>query len=164
MDNSNLIHHIPSLLGITTALFFSGTHFSASQLTLPTLYKLPSATSTSIFSEFYYRGIPVVVPLALSSSLSFATAAILASSSDQKIGYGIAAAATIAPLAWTQAVIRGVNLQLIAMAEDARLREKKGEGEVKDLLKKWKWMNNVRAGLALVGGVVGLSTFVREMQ
>ena len=163
MDTSNVADHIPSLTGLSIAFFLSGTHFSASQLTLPVLYNLPSATSTSIFSEFYYRGARTVVPLALVSSASFATAAVIAISSNERTGYGIAAAATVSPLAWTGLVISSVNSQLIAMAGDARIREKEGDGKVRELLKKWKWMNNVRAGLAFVGGVVGLSTFVARV-
>lgn len=163
MENSNLAHHIPSLIGLSTAFFLSGTHFSASQLTLPILYHLPTATSTAFFSDFYYRGARTVAPLALVACFSFATAAVLAPPGNQRIGYGIAAGAAISPLAWTVTVIASVNSQLLEMSKDARMRDKMGEEKVRDLLKTWKWMNNVRAGLALVGGAVGLSTFVMEV-
>jgi hypothetical protein len=51
----------------------------------------------------------------------------------------------------------------LATVGDERIREKADHAEVEGLLRKWKWMNNVRAGMALVGGVVGLSAVMNVL-
>jgi len=50
----------------------------------------------------------------------------------------------------------GVIQRLLAISGDARLQEKVAVGEIDGLLGSWGWMNFVRSGLAVVGGMVGL--------
>lgn len=153
MDNPTVLR-TASLLGLSTSLYLSGIYFSASHLTIPIIRRLPVETSTSAFTELYYRGAKTVVPLALFSTFCTGVSAYLGPS--KRVGYAITAVATIASLPWTGVVMKGVNERLIAIGKEAHAREKTNEGEVEQLLRQWKWMNNVRAGLAAVGGIVGL--------
>ncbi|EXJ80036.1 hypothetical protein A1O3_08322 [Capronia epimyces CBS 606.96] len=143
-----------ALLGLSTSLYLSGVHFSASQLTLPILYRLPAATSTSIFTELYYRGAKTIVPLALLSSLSTGLAAIL--DPERRVGYAVAAGLTLATLPWTRLAMTGTIETLIGLSNDAAAREKVQDGEVEGLLRRWNWMNLVRSVLDGMGGIVAL--------
>ncbi len=154
MDNTNILR-TSALLGLSSSFWLSGIYFSASQLTLPLLYRLPAETSTNIFTELYYRGAQTIVPLALLSTLSTGLSAYL--DPERRSGYAVAATATISSLAWTAAFMSGTINRLIAISKDANLQEKAGpSGEVEMLLRRWKWMNNVRAGLCAVGGLLAL--------
>lgn len=142
------------ILGLTSSIFLSGVCFSSSQLTLPILYRLPTATSTTIFTEFYHRGTATVLPFVVASTLSSATVAYLVPA--QRSAHILAGAATFATLPWTIVVMmRGIQ-RLLKLDESEVDREKAGKEEVVRLLKQWRWMNNVRSVLALVGGVVGV--------
>ncbi|GME24760.1 hypothetical protein BKCO1_23000136 [Neofusicoccum parvum] len=153
MDQTTLLR-TTSILGFTSSIYLSGIYFSSSHLTLPILYRFPSSTSTSIFEEFYYRGAITVVPLALFSTLSSGVSAYL--QPEKRASFAAAAALTIGTLAWTRAAMMGTIEALVGAARDEKVREKVGENGVVEGLKRWKWMNMVRAGLALAGGVVGL--------
>lgn len=52
------------------------------------------------------------------------------------------------------------NHALIAASKNERSRERLGEQGIVDALKRWRWMNFVRAGLGLVGGIAGLVAFM----
>jgi hypothetical protein len=153
MDSSTILRST-SLVGFSSSLFLSGIYFSSSHLTLPLLYHLPTDISTSAFTTLYYSGANTVVPLAIFSSLCSGVAAYL--DPPKRVGYAIAAVSTIASLPWTLVVIAKTNETLIAMSKDAHVREKAKAGEVEALLRRWTWMNMVRAGMAAVGGIVGL--------
>ncbi|KAH7065326.1 hypothetical protein B0J12DRAFT_31302 [Macrophomina phaseolina] len=73
---------------------------TSSQLTLPILYCLPSATSTSFFVELYYRGAATVVALALFSSLCSGLRVYL--QPGKRASFAGAAALSLATLGWTQ--------------------------------------------------------------
>ena len=73
----------------------------------------------------------------------------------------MAGAATFATLPWTILVMMGGIQRLLNLNESEVEREKAGKDEVVRLLKQWRWMNNVRSALALVGGLVGLWSLVR---
>lgn len=146
-------------LGLTSSIFLSGIYFSSSHLTLPILYRFPSSTSTSIFTEFYHRGLTTVVPLALASTLSSATAAYLVPA--QRTNHVIAGAATFATLPWTAVVMMSTIQRLIELNESEVEREKSGTEEVMRLLKRWKAMNMVRSAMAMVGGLVGLMALIK---
>ncbi|OJD34463.1 uncharacterized protein BKCO1_23000136 [Diplodia corticola] len=153
MEPSALVR-TTAILGFSSSIYLSGIYFSSSQLTLPILYRLPSATSTSVFDEFYHRGAVTVVPLALASTLCSGLAAYL-----QPVGratFACAGALTIATLGWTRLAMMGTIDALIAAANDERVREEMEAGEVVEKLKTWRWMNMVRAGLSLAGGMAGL--------
>ena len=138
---------------------------------MPILYGLPSATSTPLWADLFWRGFRSLVPLAVFSGLSSATASFFSTSSSggaasdasikrARIGYAVAAIVTLLPLLWTKVLMQSVNDQLLLLSKDERARTKVGEEGARLLLKKWKWVNNVRAGLALVGGMGGIYTFV----
>ena len=51
----------------------------------------------------------------------------------------------------------GTNFRLTELADGGeRVLKKAREGEVKELIARWGWMNGVRAGIAGVGSVIGL--------
>jgi Domain of unknown function (DUF1772) len=144
--------------GLTSSIFLSGTYFSSSKLTLPILYRLPTATSTSVFSEFYYRGPIAVVPMAIVSTLPFGTVAYLLP--EQRTTWGTAAIAPILTLPWTTMIMMGMIQRLLKLDQDKVEREKAGPEGVVRLLKMWRWMNFVRSGMALVGGGVAACTLI----
>ncbi|KAJ9637569.1 hypothetical protein H2204_004718 [Knufia peltigerae] len=155
--DSNTILRTTSILGLSSSLFVSGVSFSQSYLTIPLFIGLPQETTTPLFKDLYYSGAKLIVPLALTSTLSTATAAYL--DVEKRTGYAVAAAATVSILPFTAAVMFKCIHRLIAIADDAKVREKTQPGEVDGLLNQWKWMNFVRAGLSGVGGVVGLLVY-----
>ncbi|KIW20370.1 hypothetical protein PV08_00945 [Exophiala spinifera] len=156
MDSTTVLR-ATSFLGVSSSIWLSGISFSQSYLTIPLLVGIPSETSTALFKDLYYSGAKLIVPLALTSTLSTATAAYL--DAEKRAGYAVAAAATISILPFTAAVMFPCIHRLIAIADDAKVREKTQPGEVAGLLTQWKWMNYVRAGLSGVGGVVGLLVY-----
>lgn len=147
-----------AFIGGISSLLLSGINFSASQLTLPILYRLPDVTSTSVFQQLFYRGGAIIVPLTIISTLTTGFSAYLDPS--KRPGFAAAAVASFASLPWTAVVMRPTILRLIALANDERSRQKAEGKEVVSLLKTWRWMNNIRAGLAMVGGVTGLAVLL----
>jgi NADH:ubiquinone oxidoreductase subunit 6 (subunit J) len=145
-------------VGLTSSIFLAGTYFSSSQLTLPILYRLPTATSTSVFSEFYYRGAIAVVPMAIVSTLSFGAVAYLLP--EQRTTWGTAAIAPILTLPWTALIMMGTIQRWLKLDQDKVEQEKASTEEVVGMLKTWRWMNFVRGGMALVGGGVSAWTLV----
>lgn len=158
MDNLTILR-TASLVGLSSSIYLSGVHFSASQLTLPILYRLPTQTSTSIFTELYYRGASTIVPLVLLSSLSTGIAAFL--DPARRVEYAFAAGLTFATLPWTRVAMADNIEKLIAIAEDATLREKVPAAEVERLLRQWTWMNMVRSVLDGLGGIVALLAVIK---
>lgn len=163
-----------SLLGLTTSLYASGIHFSASHLTIPLLLPLPTQQSLPAFKTLYNRGAQLLVPLTLLSVLSSATASYLSPSTplnplrnprgvSARLGYAIAALSTVSALVWTAAVMLGDIGRMLELDEQLVGKKGRGEGtereEVERLLRRWRWQNLVRAGCGLVGGVVGLGVF-----
>ena len=63
-------HHNPTaqVLSLTSSIFVSGVNIGASRLTIPILYTGPVSISTSIFTEFYTRGVVTLVPFCLCST------------------------------------------------------------------------------------------------
>ncbi|KAL6243143.1 hypothetical protein RBB50_009694 [Rhinocladiella similis] len=156
MDSKTILR-ATSFLGLSSSIWVSGISFSQSFLTIPLLLGLPSETSTPIFKDLYYSGATLIVPLAVTSALSTATAAYL--DAEKRTGYAVAAVATISILPFTAAFMFKCIHRLIAIADDAKIREKTQPGEVDGLLTRWKWMNFVRAGMSGIGGVVGLLVY-----
>jgi hypothetical protein len=148
----------PAFVGGISALLLSGVNLSASQLTLPILYRLPDVMSTSVFKQLFYRGGAVIVPLTIISTLTTGFSAYL--DPAKRLGFAAAAIASFASLPWTALIMRPTILRLIELADDEKVREKAHEKEVVSLLKTWRWMNNIRSGLALIGGVTGLAVLL----
>ena len=140
-------------LSFTTSLILAGMNFSASQLTLPTLYPLAPSTSTPIFRNIYLRGAATLVPLGIFSASCSALVAYQHPSPSQQQLWAAAGVATISQLPWTLLVMKGTidRLNMFAISGKGG-----GKEEVVVLLKRWAWMNFVRGGLAMVGGVVGV--------
>lgn len=68
----------------------------------------------------------------------------------------MAGVATITQLPWTLLVMMPGIKKLNAVAESKIEQEKADGKEVAGLLREWAWMNVVRGGFALVGGLVGV--------
>ncbi|GAM87375.1 hypothetical protein ANO11243_053990 [Dothideomycetidae sp. 11243] len=163
-------------LGVTAALVYSGFSFGASYLTVPLVIPLPARHATVFFRDFFYNGATAMVPLSLLGAAACATGSYVLRSNARSaegvvrvlgqevrastLGY-IAAAALMAGLPWTQAVMMAVNNRLIALAADPGASDR-AAAEVVDLLRQWRWMNFVRSTLGLVGGVLGLSAIVGQ--
>lgn len=160
MDTPTLLRTTTGL-GILASLILSGIGLGTSHITLPFLYPLAPSTSTPLFTQLYHRGAATIVPLGLFGAFCLGASAYL--DPEKRTAYAIAGLATLSQLLWTLVVMMGINQRLLAIAGDGRIREKVDHAEVEGLLRKWKWMNNVRAGMALVGGVVGLCTVMNVL-
>lgn len=93
------------------------------------------------------------MPLSIISTTFFAASAY--GDPSRRVGYTVAGALAIASMPWTVAVMGGMNQELLAMSTDGNMREKVGEEGVRRLLRRWIVLNGVRAGFALVAGIVG---------
>ncbi|KAK6439425.1 hypothetical protein LTR95_004373 [Oleoguttula sp. CCFEE 5521] len=143
------------MIAIPLALTSAGYGFSASQNTVPRLYKEPAKTATSIFAHVFHTGGQFVVP---STLLSVASSAFLAYSIPrQRQVWGTVAVTTLAALPWTWVVMMPGIKRLLAISEDEKLQHKcGGSGEHTYLLKKWVGQNYVRASFFLIAGLIGL--------
>ena len=157
MDSSTVLR-TTSLLGFSSSIFLSGVYFTSSQVALPTLFGLPVGTSTAGFNTLYHRGLNVVAPLVAVSALSASTSAYL--DPKRRTMYATAGVITFATLPWTRVVMWNCIQRLIAISTDATLQEKVQVSEVESLLRQWGWLNFARAGMAAVGGIVGLLAVV----
>ncbi|KAF2717445.1 hypothetical protein K431DRAFT_189516, partial [Polychaeton citri CBS 116435] len=144
------------LVGLTSSLFISGINFSAGHLTLPILYRLPGGTASDIFQELYFRGAWTVAPLAILSTLSSGTAAYLAGPGNTRLLWAAVGGATISTQIWTAFFMMPTNNELIRISqvpEGEKREEEAKKAGVNKLLRKWVWMNHVRAALAATGGL-----------
>lgn len=141
-------------LGLTSSLVLAGINLGSSFLTVPLLYKQPTSVSTTIFREFYINGAITLVPLGIFSGACSALAAYLVPS--ERTLWAIASTFTLAQLPWTLIVMMSTNNRLCGIAVSPVEQEKVAAKEVVNLLQRWAWMNIVRGGLALVGGVTGV--------
>lgn len=141
------------VLSLTTSLVLSGANFGASALTLPKLYSRPPSVSTPIFEELYTRGGLALVPLGIFSASCSAIVAY--SIPSQRSLWAAAGLATIGQLPWTLLVMMPGIKRLNAIAASTALQEVANREEVTGLLMEWAWMNVVRGGFALIGGLIG---------
>jgi hypothetical protein len=141
-------------VGITSSLLLSGIYAGSSLLTMPILYRLPSATALDFWAEFFNRGFVTVVPLAVAGTVTFATTAYL---EPEKRRESIAASVfVISTLAWTQLTMMGGIDRLLQLNNSSAELTKAGSGEVLALLQTWTWKNTVRSVLAGLGGIAGI--------
>ncbi|ETN41893.1 uncharacterized protein HMPREF1541_03832 [Cyphellophora europaea CBS 101466] len=147
-------------IGITCALLHSGISAGSSLLTLPILQRLPAGTALDIWTEFFDRGLAVVVPLAIASTVASATAAYL--TPPKRNTLAAAGGLVISTLIWTALVMAPGIQRMILLNDSAAELEKAAAGEVLALLKAWSWQNMVRFALSGAGGVVGLWALVQS--
>lgn len=146
------------VLGLTSSLLLSGVNIGSSVLTIPILYTRPTSISTPIFAEFYTRGAVTLVPLGLFSASCSALVAYLLPS--QRNLWAIASVAAFAQTPWTLLVMMKTNNRLNTIAASKDEQEKASKEEVVGLLRQWSWMNIIRGGLPLVGGLIGVWAIV----
>jgi Domain of unknown function (DUF1772) len=146
------------IIGLTTSLFLSGVNAGASYLTLPILFTQPPSVSTPIFQTLYKRGAVSLPPLAVFSSLCSAYLAFALP--EQRSLYVVASMGTLAMIPWTLVAMMETNNRLCAIADSKIEQEKVKSEEVEALLRKWTWMNYVRSGLMMVGGLTGLFALI----
>lgn len=72
--------------------------------------------------------------------------------------YAVAGGLALAALPWTTLIMMKTIQTLLSVSRDEKVRQKIGQEGTVALLKQWKWMNMVRAGLTLAGGMVGVLT------
>ncbi|OIW35449.1 DUF1772-domain-containing protein [Coniochaeta ligniaria NRRL 30616] len=154
MAQAETLLRATSLVAVTSAIWQSGIHFSNSQLVLPILYRQPVGVSTAVFAELFRRGTNAIVPLMAITALATGTSAYL--DPQKRMQYAASGLLTLSILPWTIFVMMGVIQQLITIAEDPKIQEKTSHAAVEGLLRSWTWMNFVRAGLSLAGGLVAL--------
>jgi hypothetical protein len=148
------------VLGLTTSILLSGVNIGTSFLVLPILYTRPTSITTPIFSELYTKGAITLVPLGIFSASCSALIAYLDPS--QRNLWAFAAVATASQTPWTVLVMMKTNNRLNAIAASEKEQEKASDQEVVALLKQWTWMNFVRGGLALAGGLAGVWALVER--
>lgn len=157
MAQAETILSVTSAVAVTSSIWLSGIYFSNSQLVLPILYRRPVGISSTIFAELFQRGTNTIVPLMVVSALASGASAYL--DPQKRVQYAVSGLVTLSTLPWTIFVMMGVIQRLIAIAEDPRLLEKTDQTAVEGLLRSWTWMNFVRAGLSLAGGLGALVQF-----
>jgi hypothetical protein len=153
MDNSTLLR-ATSLVGLSSSLCLSATYFGSTAVALPLLYGLGVNNSSKGFNLLYNNGLRVVAPLAAIAAVSYGTAAYLDPS--KRTGYAIAAVASFASIPFTIVFMSTVINRVIEISKDVRLQEKVTVPEVEAMLTQWGRMNLARAGMAGVGGIIGL--------
>ena len=144
------------LIAIPSAFLLSGYYTSASQNSLPLLYKQPASISTPFFTGVYNRGFAVAVPLTLISTTAFSFLAY--SLPAQRTMYAGTAGVVFSALPFTvAAMLPGIN-RLMEIGKGGALVQEKAErsGEVTRLLKAWAAQNWVRMGMSFAGGIGGL--------
>lgn len=143
------------LISLPTAFMLSGYYISASQNTLPNIYKAPTSIATKTFAGVYHRGMPVAVA---GSLISTAGASYLAYTlPGQRTQYAAMASIMVSGLPFTRVVMmRGIK-RLIGISEDEREAEKAGvNGEAERLLRAWAAQNYIRCILSFAAGLIGL--------
>lgn len=155
---SSTLGNISLVLGISSSLLVSGTHFSSSLLTVPLLYNLPADTSVQVFSNFYRSSAKIAAPLTAFSTTMLGLSAYFLAGSRQwfNIALGHAAGLTFAAFFWKKLVMMGVTGVLLDNSAGVKLTDEVDQAEVERLLRKWKWMNLVRGCFIFSGGLVGL--------
>lgn len=154
MAQAETILRATSVVAVTSSIWLSGIYFSNSHLVLPILYRQPVGVSSTIFAELFKRGTNTIVPLMAISTLATGTAAYL--DPQRRMQYAIAGIVTLSTLPWTIFVMMRVIQQLITIAEDPKVQEKKADAAVEELLRSWTRMNYVRSALSLAGGLIAL--------
>lgn len=143
-------------VGITSSLLCSGVFFSSSWMVVPMLYDRAIPVSTSIFSEFYYRGLATVAPLSAIAAVGFGTAAYFNPARRNELA--VAAALSLTPLVWTRFAMQTTIETLLKASDSVVEQEKLGGQEVVRLLKQWVLMNYVRVFALGGAGATGLWT------
>jgi hypothetical protein len=144
--------------GCISSTLLSGINLSASQLTLPILYRLPSTMTPDIFEELFYRGGWIIVPLTIFSTIASGLAAY--NEPSKRFGYIVAAVTSFASMPWTAIIMRPTIQHLIKLAHDEKYCQSVPAADVVALLRRWTWMNNVRSTLALIGGCTALAVLL----
>ncbi|PYI03696.1 DUF1772-domain-containing protein [Aspergillus sclerotiicarbonarius CBS 121057] len=165
---------IAQAIGLSGAAWLSGTIFSLSYITIPSLLtthathpnSIPLSTITQQWATIYETGKNRVPPIAILTASTFlylawstrenTTLAAIAPRGSSS-AYMVSAALVVAIVPFTGGFMKGTNDRLMGWAEKGVGKGvEEGEEEVVGLLKKWAWLNGIRALWPLVGGVLGL--------
>ncbi|RAK95500.1 DUF1772 domain-containing protein [Aspergillus ibericus CBS 121593] len=164
---------IAQVIGLSGAAWLSGTIYSLSYISIPTLltshqeHSIPLSTITKQWAILYETGKNRVPPIAVLTASTFlylawstrastALAAIAPRGSSSL--YTVSAALVLAIMPFTVGVMKGTNDRLKGWAGRGVVEGKNGgeEEEVVGLLRRWAVLNGVRALWPLIGGIVGL--------
>jgi len=149
------------LVSISTAFLLSGYMTSASQNSLPLLYKQPARVSAPLFNGVYHRGAALVIPGTLVCAAAYAYLAWAVPS--QRSIHAFSSCITFAILPMTMVVMMPGIKRLLHVSDDSAEQEKVDQsGEVLRLLKAWGVQNWWRASMTFAGAMAGLSTVVSD--
>lgn len=143
------------LIALPTTFIMAGYYLSASQNTLPNIYKAPPTIATRTFTGVYHRGLPVALAGSLIATTGSAYLAYALPA--QRMQHATMAALALGVLPFTRiGMMKGIK-RLISLSEDEREAEKAGStGEVESLLRAWAAQNWVRSLMSFAGGITGL--------
>jgi hypothetical protein len=146
---------IAQYLSIPTAFLLSGYGISASQGTVPLLYKLPASVSSEVFKGVYKNGATFIAPCAImsASALAYLAYAIPA----QRKYYAGASACILSTQIFTLTVMLPDINRMIAISESAVEQQKAdASGEALKLMKSWVVKNYCRVAMHFSGGMLAL--------
>ncbi|KAK3047841.1 hypothetical protein LTR09_010816 [Extremus antarcticus] len=142
-------------LSAPTAFILAGYSISASQSTVPLLYKVPSSISAEVFKGVFQNGAIIVAPGAVISASAFAYLAYAIPS--QRRLYAASAALILAPLVWTKGVMMpGIERLIEISGSTVEQQKADASGEALKLMQAWVLQNWVRAALSASSGVTAL--------
>ncbi|KAL8995560.1 MAG: hypothetical protein Q9169_004733 [Polycauliona sp. 2 TL-2023] len=145
-------------IGLTASSFLAGGLFTMSTVAVPTI--LSGHTNASLlvahWNTMFRLGIkmgPTLIALGAVNYLYVAWGAYH-STYEPRVWKGFAAAAgcIMAVAGYTVVFMTGTNSALLGQAVKVTM----GEGQVRDLIEKWAFLNLVRAGIPLVSMALGL--------
>ncbi|KAK5677470.1 hypothetical protein LTS10_010042 [Elasticomyces elasticus] len=154
MDPATLLRNAKAI-AVPLPFILAGYSYAFSQNAVPGVLDHPATFNTPVFARVFNAGALIIVP---GSLLSAATSGYLAYIIPaQRQIWGVAAAASIAPLVWTALIMNSGIKRLIAISEDKAKQEKATANlEHRQLLSKWITQNYMRAGFFFVAGVAAM--------
>ncbi|KAH6885839.1 hypothetical protein B0T10DRAFT_563827 [Thelonectria olida] len=154
----------PSLLAIATGVvgsaWSSGAIASISLVGVPGAL-LASSSASTVWAEFFARGISIMPKLAATTAAGYLYAAYDARERGANWkGFVAGAALTVAIVPYTQIFMSGTNALLHAAAHGT---SGASLDEVKALVGKWASLNLVRSFFPLAGAAAGLATLFQNI-
>jgi hypothetical protein len=155
--------------GLTSAFFLSGTIFSLSHITLPSIRTTPAAHYTKLFAPMSSYGARFVPFLTVFSSTSLCYAAYI-SGRSQLYNAGLL---VLGIFPWSAVVMRpiqnalegyGAREESVWVDDDNRDKEAVGglAGAADAFSRRWRLRNYIRSSFPLLGGIWALRSLVLD--
>ncbi|KAK5164629.1 uncharacterized protein LTR77_009835 [Saxophila tyrrhenica] len=150
---------IAKYISIPATFILTGYGISASQSTVPLLYKVPTNISAEVFKGVYLNGKSFVAPGAIISASALAYLAYAIPSQRQL--YAAACGLILSTQVWTVGVmLPGINRIMEISRSVVEQQKADATGETVKLMKAWVLQNWVRAALSGASGLTALSAWV----